>query len=165
MLIIAHLKTKHQQELDITFLFTTTMRTTTPAFLAQLAQHELLYTNVPGTFANDSYRERLPALVRDVARRNAARLSAAQLAALEELALDMMRDAAIPLPARFGAEASLAPTTAHWTSVLDGKNYTWQNSPWFLSEQYMFHLVLLIAGYYSTGVDPFHASYVIDCEC
>uniref|UniRef100_K3WZW1 Sugar phosphate phosphatase n=1 Tax=Globisporangium ultimum (strain ATCC 200006 / CBS 805.95 / DAOM BR144) TaxID=431595 RepID=K3WZW1_GLOUD len=133
-------------------------RTTTPAFLAELAQQELLWTNVPGTFANESYVERLPALVDDVARRNRARLSAQQLDALAKLANDMKQDAVIPMPASFGEEATLAPLTPHWNQVLDGHGYTWQNSPWFLSEQYMFHVVLLIAGYYSTGIDPFHPS-------
>lgn len=136
------------------------MRSTTPAFLAQLAQQELLFTNVPGTFANDSYVERLPQLVRDVATRNSQRLSQSQLDALAHLAADMTSDAAIPLPSRFEAEAKLAPTTTHWTQLLEGKGYTWQNAPWFLSEMYMFHLVLLITGFYSTGIDPFHPSYV-----
>lgn len=137
------------------------MRSTTPAFLAQLAQHELLHTNEPGTFAFESYTDRLPELVRDTAARNAARLSAEQLAALEALASGMQRNAAVPLPAEAApAEAELAPLTPHWTALLAGKGYTWQNAPWFLTEQYMFHLVLLLAGYYSSGIDPFHASYV-----
>lgn len=135
-------------------------RTTTPEFLAQIAQHELLFTNVKGTFANDSYVDRLPELVLDVARRNEARLTQDQLDALTRLANDMKVDAVIPLPSRFGEEAKLAPTTLHWTQLLENKGYTWQNAPWFLSEQYMFHVVLLITGYYSTGIDPFHPSYV-----
>ncbi|TYZ68869.1 hypothetical protein PybrP1_000081 [[Pythium] brassicae (nom. inval.)] len=137
------------------------MRSPTPAFLALLAQQQLLLTNERGTFAHESYTERLPELVRDTAARNAARLSAEQLAALERLASGMQHDAAIPLPAEAAPEeAARAPLSPHWTQLFAGKGYTWQNAPWFLSEQYMFQLVLLLSGYYSTGVDPFHASYV-----
>lgn len=137
------------------------MRSPTPAFLALLAQQQLLLTNERGTFAHESYTERLPELVRDTATRNAARLSSEQLAALEQLASGMQHDAAILLPAEAApVEAALAPLSPHWTQLLAGKGYTWQNAPWFLSEQYMFQLVLLLAGYYSTGIDPFHPSYV-----
>lgn len=133
----------------------------TPAdFLALVEQLHELRSDVPGTFANESYVTRLPGHVRDVVALNAGRLTPAQLERLSKLADELVANARIPLPSEAAPEESrLAPTSARWEELLQGKNYTWHDSPWFLSEQYMFHLVLLIAGYYSSKADPFHPSY------
>jgi hypothetical protein len=133
------------------------------AFLAQLEQQYLIRSNVPGTFANDSFVDRLPKLVLDVARRNAARLTNDQQTRLHQLADALIADAAIPLPDELvGAKGA---NSAHWTQILSGKNYTWQQAPWFLSEHYMFHAVLILSGYFDDGgVDPFHASKVAELQ-
>lgn len=129
------------------------------AFLARVGALYELRTHERDTFANESYLTRLPGLVRDVVVLNGERLGAEQLQRLAELADELVADARIPLPSEIAPnEAQLAPTSAHWEQLLAGKGYTWQNSPWFLGEQYMFHLVLLIAGYYSSKTDPFHPS-------
>ncbi|RLN26529.1 hypothetical protein BBJ28_00027221, partial [Nothophytophthora sp. Chile5] len=128
------------------------------AFLARVQQGEELWTNVPGTFANESYLTRLPGLVRDCEALNRSRFTAEQSQQLLQLADDMVHDAAIPLPSQFAEQSAKSPTSAHWETLLAGKGYTWQNSPWFLGEQYMFHLVLLLAEYYTSGLDPFHPS-------
>ncbi|KAG1693525.1 hypothetical protein DVH05_023290 [Phytophthora capsici] len=135
-----------------------------PEFLALVQQYEEIPTNVPGTFANESYLTRLPGLVRDCVAYNSHRFSEEQSKRLLQLADDLVNDAVIPLPSEYPEEASKAPTSAHWEELLKGKNYTWQNSPWFLNEQYMFHLVLLIAKYYTTGIDPFHPSKVAELK-
>lgn len=127
-------------------------------FLARYQQFPEIVANVPGTFANDSYVSRLPGLVRDVVALNKGLLSADKLARLSQLADDMVANKPIPLPSALPDESRLSPTSAQWEQLLAGKGYTWHNSPWFMGEQYMFHLVLLIAGYYSTKVDPFHPS-------
>ncbi|KAF1782619.1 Tr-type G domain, conserved site [Phytophthora cactorum] len=82
-------------------------------------------------------------------------------ARLQKTGRDMVNDAVISLPSQYPEQAAKSPTSAQWETLLKGKNYTWQNSPWFLSEQYMFHLVLLLAEYYTTGIDPFHPSKVV----
>ncbi|KAE8882540.1 hypothetical protein PF003_g33342 [Phytophthora fragariae] len=61
-------------------------------------------------------------------------------------------DAEIPLPSTLGAK--FGATTGEW----------WHNAPWFLAGMYMFHLILLITDYYTTGIDPFHASKVAELE-
>jgi hypothetical protein len=128
-------------------------------FLALVEQLHELRTDVRGTFASESYMTRLPGLVRDVVALNADRLTPAQLERLSKLADELVADARIPLPFEAAPEESrLSPTSAHWEELLRGRDYTWQDSPWFLGEQYMFHLVLLIAGYYSSKADPFHPS-------
>ncbi|KAK1934543.1 Protein-glutamate O-methyltransferase [Phytophthora citrophthora] len=135
-----------------------------PEFLARVQQYQEIPTNVPGTFANESYLTRLPGLVRDCVANNSDRFSEEQNKRLLQLADDLVNDAVIPLPSAYPEEYAKSPTSAHWEELLKGKNYTWQNSPWFLNEQYMFHLVLLIAKYYTTGVDPFHPSKVAELK-
>lgn len=134
------------------------------AFLVRVKQYEEISTNVPGSFANESYTTRLPDLIRDCVARNRERFSKEQSERLLQLAEDMANDAVIPLPSQYPEQFAKAPTSAQWESLLEGKQYTWQNSPWFLSEQYMFHLVLLLAEYYTTGIDPFHPSKVAELE-
>ncbi|KAG2507464.1 hypothetical protein BBO99_00009096 [Phytophthora kernoviae] len=131
-------------------------------FLARVQQGEEIFTNVPGTFANESYKTRLPGLVRDVVTNNRSRFSAKQCERLLNLVADMINDAVIPMPSQYPEQAAKSPTSAQWEELLAGKGYTWQNSPWFLGEQYMFHLVLLIAEYYTTCIDPFHPSKVLE---
>ncbi|KAH7463105.1 Damage-control phosphatase ARMT1 [Phytophthora ramorum] len=133
-------------------------------FLARVYQGEEIFTNVPGTFANESYKSRLPGLVRDCAANNSERFSEEQCQRLLQLADDMVNDAVIPLPSQYPEESAKSPTSAQWETLLAGKGYTWQNSPWFMCEQYMFHLVLLLAEYYTTGIDPFHPSKVAELE-
>lgn len=135
-------------------------RTTTPEFLAALAQHELLHTNVKGSFANETYRERMPKLIRETAYHNQSRFTSQEFNGLLQLADELSTDARIRLPVEFD-DAKLSPMTNHWTQLLANKHYTWHNAPWFLTEQYLFQLVLLISGYYRTGIDPFRPSYVI----
>ncbi|KAF1782610.1 protein of unknown function DUF89 [Phytophthora cactorum] len=130
-------------------------------FLARVYAGEEIFTNVPGTFASESFKSRLPGLVRDCVASNRERFSEEQCKRLLQLADDMVNDAVISLPSQYPEQAAKSPTSAQWETLLKGKNYTWQNSPWFLSEQYMFHLVLLLAEYYTTGIDPFHPSKVV----
>ncbi|KAJ0402454.1 hypothetical protein ATCC90586_009274 [Pythium insidiosum] len=138
------------------------MSSVSATFLQELERHELLHSHVKGSFANDSFIDRLPNLVRDVARRNASRLSAEQTARLMQLADDLVRDARIPMPDEVvGKQGAI---TDHWAQLLAGKNYTWQRSPWFLSEHYMFHALLIISGFFETGVDPFHPTKVAELE-
>ncbi|CAH0480593.1 unnamed protein product [Peronospora belbahrii] len=131
-------------------------------FLTQVQQYEELFTNVPGTFANESYTSRLPGLVRDCVANNRERFTEEQSKRLLQLADDMVNDAVISLPSEYPEQFTKSPTSVQWEALLKGKGYTWQNSPWFLSEQYMFHLVLLLAEYYTTGIDPFHASKMME---
>ncbi|KAG6587237.1 uncharacterized protein IUM83_02744 [Phytophthora cinnamomi] len=133
-------------------------------FLSRVQQLEEIYTNVPGTFANESYVTRLPGLVRDCVAHNRDRFSDEQCQRLLQLADDMVNDAVIPLPSQFPLESAKSPISAQWEALLTSKGYTWQNSPWFLCEQYMFHLVLLLTEYYSTGVDPFHPMKVAELQ-
>ncbi|KAE9348636.1 hypothetical protein PR003_g6318 [Phytophthora rubi] len=133
-------------------------------FIARVNQGEEIYTNVPGTFANETFKSRLPGLVRDCVAHNRERFSGEQCTRLLQLADDMINDAVIPLPSQFAEQAAKSPTSKQWETLLAGKGYTWQNSPWFMCEQYMFHLVLLLAEYYTTGVDPFHPSKVAELE-
>ncbi|KUG00475.1 hypothetical protein AM587_10004472 [Phytophthora nicotianae] len=135
-----------------------------PKFLARVQQYEEIFTNVPGTFANESYKSRLPGLVRDCVDSNRERFSEEKCNRLLQLADGMVNDAVIPFPSQYPEQAAKSPTSAQWESLLKDKNYTWQNSPWFLSEQYMFHLVLLLAEYYTTGIDPFHPSKVAELK-
>ncbi|KAL3664022.1 hypothetical protein V7S43_010908 [Phytophthora oleae] len=135
-----------------------------PEFIARVQQYEEILTNVPGTFANESYLTRLPGLVRDSVAHNRDRFSEEQRQRLLQLANDLVNDAVIPLPSEYPEESAKSPTSAHWEELLKGKNYTWQNSPWFMCEQYMFHLVLLLTEYYTTGIDPFHPSKVAEMK-
>uniref|UniRef100_H3GGB7 Sugar phosphate phosphatase n=1 Tax=Phytophthora ramorum TaxID=164328 RepID=H3GGB7_PHYRM len=135
-----------------------------PEFIVRTQQYEEIFTNVPGTFANESYISRLPGLVRDCVANNSERFSEEQCQRLLQLADDMVNDAVIPLPSQYPEESAKSPTSAQWETLLAGKGYTWQNSPWFMCEQYMFHLVLLLAEYYTTGIDPFHPSKVAELE-
>ncbi|KAG1693526.1 hypothetical protein DVH05_023291 [Phytophthora capsici] len=133
-------------------------------FLARVYAGEEIFTNVPGTFANESYKTRLPGLVRECVVNNRHRFSEKQNKRLLQLADDLVNDAVIPLPSQYAEQAAKSPTSAQWEELLKGKNYTWQNSPWFMCEQYMFHLVLLMAEYYTTGIDPFHPSKVAELK-
>ncbi|OWY92731.1 hypothetical protein PHMEG_00038140, partial [Phytophthora megakarya] len=133
-------------------------------FLARVQRYQEIPTNVPGTFANESYLTRLPGLVRDCVANNRECFSHEQSKRLLQLADDMVNDAVIPLPSQYPEESAKSPTSSQWETLLKGKNYTWQNSPWFMGEQYMFHLVLLLAEYYTTGIDPFHPSKVAELK-
>ncbi|CAI5724663.1 unnamed protein product [Hyaloperonospora brassicae] len=133
-------------------------------FRTRVEQYDEMFTNVAGTFANDSFKSRLPDLVRDCVADNRQRFSANQRQQLLQLAEDMINDAAVPLPSQYPEQCSKSPTSAHWETLLKGKAYTWQNAPWFLIEQYMFYLVLLLAEYYTTGSDPFHPSKVAELQ-
>ncbi|TMW66025.1 hypothetical protein Poli38472_003790 [Pythium oligandrum] len=128
----------------------------TPDFVQLVHQQHLIHSDVPGTFSNDSYIDRLPGLVRDVVKRNAHRLTPEQQQRLLQLADDLVHDTKIPLPDQ--VPGTKGATTQHWVDVLTGHDYTWQHSPWFMSEQYMFHVMLILSGYFDAGVDPFHAT-------
>lgn len=130
------------------------VRTTTPEFLAELHRHELLRTHEKGSFANETYRVRMPQLIRETAQHNKNRLPSAEVDALLQLADELSTGARVRLPSEY-ADAALSPMTAHWTALLEGKNYSWMDAPWFLTEQYLFQCVLLVSGYYRTRVDPF----------
>ncbi|OWY98960.1 hypothetical protein PHMEG_00030133 [Phytophthora megakarya] len=126
-------------------------------FLTRLEQQKQLFTNVPGSYVNEAYTSRMPELLRDCVADNRNVFSSEQSRRLLELANDLARDAEIPLPSQFPGAAK-APISAEWETLLAGKGYTWQNSPWFLSELYMYFLVLVLTDYYTTGIDPFYAS-------
>ncbi|KAG2765187.1 hypothetical protein PC112_g25654, partial [Phytophthora cactorum] len=70
-------------------------------FLARVQQYEEIFTNVPGTFANESYTTRLPGLVRDCVASNRERFSEEQCKRLLQLADDMVNDAVISLPSQY----------------------------------------------------------------
>ncbi|KAG6621861.1 uncharacterized protein IUM83_07467 [Phytophthora cinnamomi] len=131
-------------------------------FLALLQQQQLHFTNVPGTFIDATYKSRMPELVRDCVAMNRERFSDEKRRRLLQLADDMISDAKIPLPSQYPEQAAQSKTSSEWETLLAGKGYTWQNAPWFLSEHYMFHLILLLTEYYSTGIDPFRPSKVAE---
>ncbi|KAE8980810.1 hypothetical protein PF011_g22284 [Phytophthora fragariae] len=58
----------------------------------------------------------------------------------------------------FASPSSRGSDCSNWTGEW------WHNAPWFLAGMYMFHLILLITDYYTTGIDPFHASKVAELE-
>ncbi|KAF1784351.1 protein of unknown function DUF89 [Phytophthora cactorum] len=126
-------------------------------FLARVYAGEEIFTNVPAPSPTNRLNPDYPDFNRE-------RFSEEQCKRLLQLADDMVNDAVISLPSQYPEQAAKSPTSAQWETLLKGKNYTWQNSPWFLSEQYMFHLVLLLAEYYTTGIDPFHPSKVVELK-
>ncbi|GMF16206.1 unnamed protein product [Phytophthora fragariaefolia] len=132
-------------------------------FLVRVEQLPLVWSNEPGSFARLGFTSRYPALVRDCVEQNGGHFSAEQQRRLLQLAQELERDAEIPLPSTLGAK--FGATTQEWETLLRGKGFRWHNAPWFLAGMYMFHLVLLIADYFTTGVDPFHASYVHELAC
>ncbi|KAG7375354.1 hypothetical protein PHYPSEUDO_001687 [Phytophthora pseudosyringae] len=133
-----------------------------PEFLARVEQLPLVWSNEPGSFARLGFTHRYPALVRDCVELNGARFSSKQRERLLQLAQELEHDAEFPLPSTLNVEPGA--TTAEWEKMLTGKGYRWHNAPWFLAGMYMFHHILLIADYYTTGVDPFHASKVTELE-
>ncbi|RLN55284.1 hypothetical protein BBP00_00008563 [Phytophthora kernoviae] len=102
----------------------------------------------------------MPNLLRDCVASNRDHSSAKQSKRLLELADDLINNAKISLPSQYPEQAAKSPSSAHWEELLAGKDYTWQDSPWFMVEQYIFHLLLLMTDYYDTGIDPFRPSYV-----
>ncbi|TDH73218.1 hypothetical protein CCR75_000528 [Bremia lactucae] len=140
------------------------MMNVSEAFLARVLQLEEIFTNVSGTFANESYKTRLPGLIHDCVTHNRRRFSEDQCKRLLQLASDMASDAVILLPSQYPEQIAKSPLSDQWENLLKGKGYTWQNSPWFLSEQYMFHLILLLAEYYTTGIDPFHSIKIAELK-
>ncbi|KAG7376072.1 hypothetical protein PHYPSEUDO_014510 [Phytophthora pseudosyringae] len=133
-------------------------------FIERVQQQDELVANVPDTFAHTTCTVRLPQVLRDCVANNGDRLSAEQGRRLLQLADDIANDAEVPLPSQFLEQAAKSPTSKHWERLLAGKGYTWQNSPWFLVEQYIFHLVLLMTDYYTTGFDAFHYSKEADLK-
>jgi hypothetical protein len=127
-------------------------------FIARVQQQDELVANVPDTFAHTTCTVRMPQVLRDCVAKNGDRFSAEQRKQVLQLADDMANDAEIPLPSTVSDQAATSPTSKHWEGLLAGKGYTWQNSPWFLVEQYIFHLLLLLTDYYTTGFDPFYFS-------
>ncbi|KAG7380849.1 hypothetical protein PHYPSEUDO_006742 [Phytophthora pseudosyringae] len=134
----------------------------TTKFLALLEQQRPYFTNVPGTFVDATYKSRMPELVRDCVAMNRDIFSPEQSERLQKLADDMINNVEIPLPSQYPEQAVKSTTSSEWESLLAGKGYKWQNAPWFLSEHYMFHLILLLTEYYTTGIDPFRPSKVAE---
>lgn len=132
------------------------------SFLTRIESLPLVWSNEPGSFAHLGFTSRYPALVRDCVALNSELLSPQQCKLLLRLADELEHDADIPLPSATGK--TLGPTSAAWEELLAGEGYRWHNAPWFLAGMYMFHLLLLLVDYYVTGVDPFHASYVLDTD-
>ncbi|KAG6953571.1 hypothetical protein JG687_00012318 [Phytophthora cactorum] len=130
--------------------------TVSDKYIARVQQQDELVANVPDTFAHTTCTVRMPQVLRDSVSYNGDRLSAEAAKRLLQLADNMVNNAEITLPSTFPEQAAKSPTSRHWESLLAGKNCTWQNSPWFLVEQYIFHLVLLMTDYYTTRFDPFH---------
>ncbi|KAG7396903.1 hypothetical protein PHYBOEH_001593 [Phytophthora boehmeriae] len=124
-------------------------------FLARVQQEEEIFANKPGSFAHETCVSRLPDVLRDCVASNRDQFSVEQSKRILELADDLISNAKIPLPSQYPDQASKTPASAHWEKLLIGKDYTWQDSPWFMVEQYIFHLLLLMTDYYSTGIDPF----------
>ncbi|KAE9037142.1 hypothetical protein PR002_g6723 [Phytophthora rubi] len=131
-------------------------------FLALLQQQRPYFTNVPGTFVDATYKSRMPELIRDCVAMNRESFSEDKCQHLLQLASNMINNAKIPLPSQYPEQAAESRTSSEWEALLTGKNYTWQNAPWFLSEHYMFHLILLLTEYYTTGIDPFRPSKVAE---
>ncbi|KAG6621881.1 uncharacterized protein IUM83_07440 [Phytophthora cinnamomi] len=131
-------------------------------FLARVEQLPLVWSSEPGSFARLGFTSRYPALVRDCVELNGDRFSVQQRQRLLQLAQELENDAEIPLPSTLAA--TIGATTEEWETLLRGKGYRWHDAPWFLAGMYMFHLILLIADYYSTGFDPFHASKVVELQ-
>ncbi|KAF1784355.1 S-adenosyl-L-methionine-dependent methyltransferase [Phytophthora cactorum] len=124
--------------------------TVSDKYIARVQQQDELVANVPDTFAHTTCTVRMPQVLRDSVSYNGDRLSAEAAKRLLQLADNMVNNAEITLPSTFPEQAAKSPTSRHWESLLAGKNCTWQNSPWFLVEQYIFHLVLLMTDYYTT---------------
>ncbi|KAG1693527.1 hypothetical protein DVH05_023292 [Phytophthora capsici] len=133
-------------------------------YIARLQQLEELTADVPDTFAHTTCTVRMPQVLRDCVASNGDRLTTEQAKRLLQLADDMANDEEIPLPSTFSDQVAKSPLSKHWENLLAGKGYTWQKSPWFLVEQYIFHLVLLMTDYYTTGFDPFHYSKVAELK-
>ncbi|OWY98601.1 hypothetical protein PHMEG_00030595, partial [Phytophthora megakarya] len=129
-------------------------------FLERVHQQVEIRTGVPGSFANDTYVARFPELLRDCLADNHGRFSAEQRDRILQLIEGMLGDADIPLPSQLPKTVMKSFTSEQWEQLLAGEEYTWQNSPWFLGEQYAYHWLLLITDYYSTGIDPFRLLYV-----
>ncbi|GMF30830.1 unnamed protein product [Phytophthora lilii] len=128
-------------------------------FLTRVEQLPLVWSSEPGSFARLGFTSRYPALVRDSVELNGERFPEEQRRRLLRLADELEHDAEIPLPSALNVY--WGPTTGKWEKLLTGRVYRWHKAPWFLAGMYMFHLILLLTGYYRTGVDPFHASYVV----
>ncbi|OWY95744.1 hypothetical protein PHMEG_00034174 [Phytophthora megakarya] len=126
-------------------------------FLERVHRQVEIRTDVPGSFANDTYVSRFPELLRDCLADNHERFSAEQRDRILQLIEGMHGDADIPLPSQLPKTVVKSFTSEQWEQLLAGEEYTWQNSPWFLGEQYVFHWLLLITDYYSTGIDPFRS--------
>ncbi|ETL93348.1 hypothetical protein L917_08485 [Phytophthora nicotianae] len=133
-------------------------------YIARMQQHDEVVANMPDTFAHTTCTIRMPQVLRDCVSNNGDRLSSEAVKRLLLLADDMVKNAEIPLPSTFPEQAAKSLTSKHWESLLAGNSYTWQNSPWFLVEQYMFHLVLLMTDYYTTRFDPFYYSKVAELK-
>ncbi|OWY96633.1 hypothetical protein PHMEG_00033053 [Phytophthora megakarya] len=133
-------------------------------FMERIQQLDELVANVPDTFAHTTCTVRMPQVLRDCVAKNKDHFSPEETKRLLQLAEDLAKDAEIPLPSTFPEQAAKSPTSQHWERLLTGKEYTWQNSPWFLVEQYIFYLILLMTDYYTTGFDPFQYSKMAELQ-
>ncbi|EEY68226.1 uncharacterized protein PITG_04642 [Phytophthora infestans T30-4] len=104
-------------------------------YITRVQQLDELVANVQDTFAHTTCTERMPQVLRDCVSSNGDHLSAEAVTCLLQLADDMVNNAEVPLPSTFPEQAAKSPTSKHWESLLAGKGYRWQNSPWFLVER------------------------------
>lgn len=125
-----------------------------------LQQYELIWTTRKCAFAHDSFRSRLPELVRRVIERNRTHLSPKQCQLLAQITTEMQQDYPLSNSLLLTQCGDLNSHGTYLSKLIENEEYTWLNAPWFLAELYLFYLILVVTGYFDTGVDPFHPLYV-----
>jgi uncharacterized protein with ATP-grasp and redox domains len=105
-------------------------------------------TDARNAFAHRSMQVRVPAIIRETARRNPD-YAQTTLYALEGLAHAIETDALIPPPDSTLIDGGWA---ASWTQHA---GETWLNAAWFFAEVYVYRLVVDICGWHTSGRDPF----------
>ena len=106
-------------------------------------------TDASNRFAQHTMRVRVPAIVRDVARRNPDYVAATQRG-LEALAHSLETDEPLPAP------ALLAIDQAWWQPAWEARrDETWGGTDWLFAEMYVYHLITACTQYWALERDPF----------
>ena len=107
-----------------------------------------LHTSEPGSFAYNTFKQRIPPIVDDIVASNA--FSPDILAAMQVLRDEVVGGAIQPLdPAE--------PDAAFWNTVSkDHLGHTWLDVPWYWAEAYFYRRVLECTRYFQPG-HPWHA--------
>nr|CCA26272.1 conserved hypothetical protein [Albugo laibachii Nc14] len=122
-----------------------------------LQEYELIWTTPKCPFAHESFRSRLPELVRRVIESNRTRLSPKQRQSLIQLTNDMQQDCPLSNSlALIDCAESNSKEDDYFRNLIENEDYTWLDAPWFLTELYLFYLILVVTQYFETRIDPFH---------